>query len=106
MGLMLIRSIPLLDEMRTVTVSEGSIGAEGGGKDDRVIASALAHVGWTDWVRRRMIGNGQTYEVEMSAAAKRAEGLPTVTLQQSIVQDFFARKAEERLDRASESKWR
>lgn len=90
-----IKSVPLLDEMRHVTVEEGSIGAEGSGKDDRVMATALAHVGWTDWVRRRMIAQGRTFEEEMKRIQAGKEGKPFMTMPQAIVADFFRRRREE-----------
>jgi hypothetical protein len=41
-GYMSVRSVDLLDEMKTVRRDQGNIAAEGRGKDDRVIAAALA----------------------------------------------------------------
>ena len=93
-----INSVPLLEEMREITIDEGSIGADGGGKDDRVMATAFAVVGWADWVRKRMLAQGRTYEEETKRIAMAKQGKPYVTMSQAIVADFFKRKAEERAD--------
>lgn len=100
-----LHSVPLLEEMQAITVKEGSIGGDGAKKDDRVMAAALAVVGWTDWVRRRMISEGRTYEEELKRIKAKAEGKPYVTIQQAIVSDFFRRKQLERGE-IDERKWK
>lgn len=59
-GTSVVASTGLLDEMKNVIRDDGSIGAPGRGKDDRVIAAALAHVAWCDFIRARMIASGVT----------------------------------------------
>ena len=101
-----LHSVPLLREMQSVTIKQGSIGGDGAAHDDRVMAAAIAIVGWADWIRRRMLSLGRTYEFEQEAAKARAEGRPQGSLAQSIVADFFKRKAEERADIDDPRKWR
>ena len=54
------RSLPLLEEMRKIVNDEGSIGAEGRNKDDRVVAGALAYQAWNSWARPRLHSQGLT----------------------------------------------
>jgi len=66
---LMIRSIPLLQEMLIVVQNGNVIGApessNGDCKDDRVFASAYAVAAWLDWRRVPMISNGETYERAM-----------------------------------------
>lgn len=55
-----VRSIGLLEEMRKVVNNDGSIGGDGGSKDDRVIAAALADHAYQVWGLPRMKGMGMT----------------------------------------------
>ena len=64
-----VASVGLLDEMRNVIRSDGDLGAPGRGKDDRVIASALAHVAWHNYTRMRLMSAGIT-----RASAHKADG--------------------------------
>ena len=59
-GSTVITSPALLDEMKHVVRTDGSLGAPGRGKDDRVIAAALAHHAWGDYSRTRLIQGGIT----------------------------------------------
>jgi hypothetical protein len=54
-GLSVVASAPLIDEMKHVIRDEGSLGAPGRGKDDRVVAACLAHLAWADYIRMRLI---------------------------------------------------
>lgn len=54
LGRMIPRSVPLLEEMRRIVNDEGWIGAEGKGKDDRVMAAALAYQAWNTWVQPKV----------------------------------------------------
>jgi hypothetical protein len=62
LGRLVIRSVPLLEEMRRIVNDEGYIGAEGAHKDDRVIAAALAHESWYRWQWKRLRGLAHTRE--------------------------------------------
>ena len=70
-GIMLVKSKELIDEMKNVIRDEGTIGAPGRGKDDRVVAAALAAVAWADYVRMRMIQQGMTKATVQSRDSKQ-----------------------------------
>jgi len=59
-GSSVITSTGLIDEMCNVVRQDGSLGAPGRGKDDRVIAAALAHIAWIDFIRMRLVPLGIT----------------------------------------------
>jgi hypothetical protein len=54
-GILVPHSRFLLDEMKTVVRDGTWVGAEGGGKDDRVIANALSVLAWNAQLRQRLI---------------------------------------------------
>lgn len=58
LGRIVVRSVPLLEEMRRIINDEGSIGGEGRSKDDRVMGAALAYQGWNSWCQPRMKAMG------------------------------------------------
>ena len=55
-GMMGIFSMDSLEEMKGIVREDGFIGAPGRGKDDRVIAAALATIAWAEQVQPRLIG--------------------------------------------------
>jgi hypothetical protein len=57
---MYIRSVGLIDEMRTLINEDGSIAADGGKNDDRVMAAAMAHECWRKWLWGSLRGEGLT----------------------------------------------
>ena len=57
------RAGPMRQAMGRVVGSDGSIGAEGRGKDDRTLAYALAYRGYDDWYRAPMSNNNQTFAI-------------------------------------------
>lgn len=59
-GMMKVHSEGLLDEMRIIVREDGSIAASGRGKDDRVIAAALAGIAWGDFIRMRLVQAGES----------------------------------------------
>ena len=59
---MVPRSMPLLEEMQRIVNDEGSIGAEGRGKDDRVMAAALAYQAYNTWVQGRVKNLGMSLQ--------------------------------------------
>ena len=61
-GMMNVRSMELLDEMKTIKRDGGSIQAAGRGKDDRVIASALAAAAYAEQVQPKLIAMKLTRE--------------------------------------------
>ena len=54
-NMMGIFSMELLEEMKGIVREDGFIGAPGRGKDDRVIATALATIAWAEQVQPRLI---------------------------------------------------
>lgn len=60
LGRVVIKSVPLLEEMRRIVNDEGYVGAEGAHKDDRVMAAALAHECWQRWMWKRLRGQVMT----------------------------------------------
>jgi hypothetical protein len=59
-GISVVTSPALIEEMKNVIRTDGSLGAPGRGKDDRVIAAALAHLCWVDYIQIRMVQAGIT----------------------------------------------
>jgi len=60
LGQLIINSVECLDEMKNVVREDGMIGVPGRGKDDRVIAQALAVITWTDFFQFKLIQMGCT----------------------------------------------
>ena len=58
-----IYSMELLEEMKGIVRDNGFLGAPGRGKDDRVIASALAAVAYAEQIQPRLIASKITREV-------------------------------------------
>jgi hypothetical protein len=73
--MMTVRSMDLLEEMKTIVREEGFIGAPGRAKDDRVIAAALACVAYAEQVQPRLIAARITREVSKSQEDYTAEQL-------------------------------
>jgi hypothetical protein len=71
--MMSIRSLDLLDEMKGIVRDGGVIGAPGRGKDDRVIASALACAAFAEQVQPRLIAQKITRHVSHSMDDKTPE---------------------------------
>ena len=71
LGRCTVVSRELLEEMKTTVIDGGSVEAESGKKDDRVMAMALAHEAWRRWVREKLVNLGLTYKSEMDKAEGR-----------------------------------
>lgn len=86
---MIVRSVQLLDEMIKLVQEGSSIHASGRGKDDRVMAAALAHYAWAEWQRTSMMAEGETFN---RSTAREAEvlkaGRPVIDW---IVPNWFAK---------------
>lgn len=59
-----LNSVPCLQQFRNIHRMGDKIGGEGRAKDDRVIALAMAVIGWNDWIMREMLFAGRTYHAE------------------------------------------
>lgn len=91
-----IRSIDLLDEMKTIAREGDTIKAPGSMKDDRVLASAFAVHCWETGPRKSLIAANRTREAEL--ARKRMSIVDQVSLfQQNQLQQFFAQKTRMRV---------
>ena len=62
-GLMKLKSMDLIEEMKSVVRDNGTIAAFGRGKDDRVIASALAAAAYAEQVQPRLLSARITRQV-------------------------------------------
>jgi hypothetical protein len=60
LGRMHIRSVPLIAEMQRLVNNDGSVAADGGGNDDRVVCAAMAWECHSKWLRPMLIGLGMT----------------------------------------------
>ena len=65
-GMMDIKSMETLEEMKSIVRENGFIGAPGRNKDDRVIATALATVCWAEQVQPRLVAQKITREISKS----------------------------------------
>jgi hypothetical protein len=65
-GMMDIKSMDTLEEMKGIVRENGFIGAPGRNKDDRVIACALATVCWAEQVQPRLVAQKITREISKS----------------------------------------
>jgi hypothetical protein len=68
-GSSVLTSPALLEEMKHVIRQDGALGAPGRGKDDRVIAAALAHHAWGDYTRMQLIRANVTRAVSRAQDA-------------------------------------
>ena len=100
-GLLIIRSVRVLEQMQYIVQDGSEIGPEAKGRkhDDFVFALALAHRAWLDWIRPDMIADGYTYEVAMRDDETRRRGeRPGIVA--GIVGQWFQNKEQERTQRA------
>lgn len=90
---LMIKSVPLMEEMQTIVQDGSEIAASGSNKDDRVFASALAIEAWIKWVRGALIAQNMTYENVTLQESKKPDMM--MNMVNGIITDTF-RKAEER----------
>ena len=72
-GMMRVRSLDCIDEMKSIVRDGGSIQAGGRGKDDRVIASALAAAAYAEQIWPRLVQMKVTRENNRAQDAMRPE---------------------------------
>jgi hypothetical protein len=60
-GIIDLNSPETVQEMRNIRREGDSIGGEGRAKDDRVLAAAIGHIAWNDWLMIELQGKGETY---------------------------------------------
>ena len=63
-GMLRIRSMDTLEEMRSITREGDAIGAQGSAKDDRVMSLAMGIRCWDERVRRSLINSKRTRAAE------------------------------------------
>lgn len=103
-GKMRVRSMSLIDEMKTVARDGDAIAAPNNMKDDRVIAAALACHAWESRMLPNLIATRRTREAE--ASRRRLSIVDQVALfNQNHLEDFFKRKQRARAVTAQQS-WR
>jgi hypothetical protein len=95
-GMFRIRSMDLVEEMKTIAREGDTIKAPGSMKDDRVLAASFAVHCWETGPRRLLMAAGRTREAE--AARQRLTIVDQVNLyQQNQLQHFFAQKVRARM---------
>jgi len=93
----IVRSLDLVEEMKTIAREGDTIKAPGSMKDDRVLAAAFTVHCWESGPRRMLISQNRTRESE--TARKRLTITDQVNLyQQNQLQYFFAQKQKARVD--------
>ena len=91
-----VRSMDLVEEMKTIAREGDTIKAPGSMKDDRVLAASFAVHCWETGPRRLLMAAGRTREAE--AARQRLTIIDQVNLyQQNQLQHFFAQKVRARM---------
>lgn len=89
-----VRSLGLLDEMKTLKRDGDKINAGGKNKDDRVIAAALANYAWKEWIQSGMMNENRTWEREMRSQMDRMTSAQSVIGQ--IIPAFLKEQEERR----------
>jgi hypothetical protein len=91
-GKMKIRSMELIEEMRSISREGDSIGAPTSMRDDRAVAMALANYFWATKVRQGLVGQRRTRAAE--EARQRLSIVDQVGLyNQNMLDNFFSLKS-------------
>ena len=85
-----VRSVQCLKEMQGIVQEGIEIAAEGNGKDDRVMALALATRAWMDGERATLRAQGRTRAVELGKAVPPDPGDLAKIFNQNIIADTLA----------------
>lgn len=105
-GLLEIRSIQCAMEMQSLVRRGFTIEpALDDQKDDRVFGIAFAHRAWSQWIRPKMISDGDTFVKEATREKVAQEGAQN-TFVSHIISDFFSGKDEEREEEAERAAWK
>lgn len=91
---LIVRSIPLLEEMTTMKREGDRISASGRNKDDRVMAGMLACYAWKEWIQTGMMALNRSFDREMREQLDRQVAGTDIMAQ--IVPQFLAERAAER----------
>jgi len=82
-GMMRIRSIECLEEMKSIVREEGAIAAPGRGKDDRVIGCGLAAAAFAEQIQPRLI---QAQVTRFTSKAQEDKTPPQAAIHRSVSQ--------------------
>lgn len=93
---LIVRSLPLLEEMTRLVQDGVKIEASGRHKDDRVFATGLAAQAHVKWIRSGMISQLRTFERETQAEAD--ELAKTGTVINGMLANYFEKKKTGRSD--------
>jgi hypothetical protein len=108
LGQLNLRSVELLEEMRTIVQEGSEIRASDNKKDDRVMALAMAVRAWHDSEKSALVSSGRTRAIEQARKDPRDEDL-NVHFFTGIKDSFFAEnrataRREQRVQRRG-SRW-
>jgi hypothetical protein len=92
---LIIRSLPLLDEMRTLRQDGDEIRASGRNHDDLCMGTALAVDAYWQHIRRGMIANNRTYASEMASQVDNKIVPPEPTIYNTLVPNFMNQRRRE-----------
>ena len=95
-GMLRVRSLDLIEEMKTIAREGDKIGAPGTMKDDRVLAMAFAVHCWEEKARRDLIGRKYTREAEQAQKSVSVQD-QVALFQKNQLSSFFDRKRVERI---------
>jgi hypothetical protein len=95
-GTIVVNSMPLLEEMRSISRDGDVIGAEGRNRDDRTFALAMGIRAWEEKIRRGQIMRNQTRQAER-ARASMSMADQRMLFDRYMLSDFFAQKERARL---------
>lgn len=99
-GMLHVRSIDTLEEMRWITREGDSIEAQGAKKDDRVISLALAVRCWEDRVRRGLVAQRKTRDFALLQKSHTIQDQASLFHQHQL-ETFFAVKRSARIQQTS-----
>lgn len=96
-GQLLVRSLELIEEMKSITRDGDSIGAENANRDDRTFSIALAIRAWDERIRRGLIAGNRTKVAERAKLSLSIEEQYRL-FQQNHLGDFFKKKEAVRMN--------
>lgn len=107
-GMLRIRSLDTLEEMRRVSREGDSICAQGSAKDDRVMALAMGVKMWEDRARKELIVRHRTRDFEMNKRRMTLADQVQMFNKNQLTSFFAVKKIERGRARAAElrAKWR
>jgi hypothetical protein len=107
-GMLRIRSLDTLEEMKKVAREGDSIAGEGNAKDDRVMALAMGVKMWEDRARKELIIRHRTREFELNKRRMTITDQVQMFNKSQLTQFFAAKKVVRNRERALalKAKWR